>query len=566
VGRRVFGLFHHICFIHLEPADKTNPLAVAASFVNGLRSAAVEDFSEEQISVLKDCLDDLDDAELIARVADLIWMRQRKGNYQCAERAVAAYLESGQRLLGPDDLGFGVHRLTRALHLANSLGRASDALPKAIEVLRDIVEHSDPAEEGSLKLLLDLLFEFSHEKPLEYAQIAGLHAQWREGRNAWPYARGAWETASRWYRAAGDNDGANACLVRISDCWVREAEDVLASDQNMSSSIAASHMQSAIEALRRVPETETQRQQLQKRMLALQSKSVDEFGRISGGVDLSGIIEQAIAAVSRDTLREALFELCLLANPPVVSDLRCYAENGLQEAVFYSLVSWQSVDDQGRVVARRASYLGGAPEEREAALLAEMHVQAGMQEGALGRVIDIARRHILLDHRPALEDFFEIASYTPFVRPGKELIFARGLLAGMEGDYLVALHLLVLQIEDSLRYLLERRGVVTSKLTSEGIQDVVDINDLLKMAELRSVLGDDLVFDLEGLLTDRFGGNFRNKLAHGLLYSGAFYSDNAAYIWWSILRLCCIPLIKLTETPDADAHQAADVSTATAES
>jgi hypothetical protein len=554
IGRRVFGFFHHVCFLWLKPDDKRSPLSVAMSSVNGWRSAAVSDFSEGQIRVLEDLVDDLDDAELRARVADLIWMYQHKGNLQFAEKAVDAYLESGGRLLFADDLSFGVERLSRALHLAASLGRNSRQLHKAIEVLGSLIEQYAPTQRPSLKLLLDLLFEFGRERPLEYARIAESHAQHQETLNQWPYARGSWETAIHWYRASGDAENVHTCLKRISECWVQEAESSLAGNKKTAFSIAASHLQSAIEALRRVPGTETQRQALHKRMLALQAQSVGEFGAISYEVDLTQIVERAVEAVKCSTLREAVFALCLLSNPPKVADLRYLTEKMMKDDVFYSLIAWQSVDDQGRVVVRRDSYLGSSHEEQEGALRAEMHRQARMQEGATGRIIEIVRRQILFEHWPQLEDFLAIASYSPFVRPDRELIFARGLLSGIEGDYLVALHLLVPQIEDSLRYLLERQGVVTSKLSADGIQEVIDLNDLLRLPELLPILGEDLVFELEGLLIDRFGSNFRNKLAHGLLYSSEFQTDQATYLWWNILRLCCIPLIKFqTENADAQA-------------
>ena len=33
----------------------------------------------------------------------------------------------------------------------------------------------------------------------------------------------------------------------------------------------------------------------------------------------------------------------------------------------------------------------------------------------------------------------------------------------------------------------------------------------------RKLLGEDLVFDLQGLLVERFGVNLRNRMAHGLM-------------------------------------------------
>jgi hypothetical protein len=62
------------------------------------------------------------------------------------------------------------------------------------------------------------------------------------------------------------------------------------------------------------------------------------------------------------------------------------------------------------------------------------------------------------------------------------------------------------------------------------------------MPELGRVLGDDLVFELRGLLVERHGSNFRNLLAHGLLDQDAFYSGESIYLWWLTLHLCCIPI------------------------
>jgi len=32
-------------------------------------------------------------------------------------------------------------------------------------------------------------------------------------------------------------------------------------------------------------------------------------------------------------------------------------------------------------------------------------------------------------------------------------------------------------------------------------------------------------------------------MAHGLLNHDAFYSRPIVYLWWLVLRLCCIPII-----------------------
>ncbi|HLJ57865.1 MAG TPA: DUF4209 domain-containing protein [Chthonomonadaceae bacterium] len=124
---------------------------------------------------------------------------------------------------------------------------------------------------------------------------------------------------------------------------------------------------------------------------------------------------------------------------------------------------------------------------------------------------------------------------------------------------MVAVHLLIPQIEDSFRYLLPRMRVITSALGDDGIQDDYNLNRLLTTAEyagpLSETFGEDMVFDLRGLLVERFGSNLRNDLAHGLMDFDSFYSFAACYFWWLALRLYALPIVagKL-EDEETSAH------------
>jgi hypothetical protein len=103
--------------------------------------------------------------------------------------------------------------------------------------------------------------------------------------------------------------------------------------------------------------------------------------------------------------------------------------------------------------------------------------------------------------------------------------------------------LIIPQVENSIRYLLEQRGVTVSRFDDEGIQDERPLNDILYCPEIDEIFGEDLAFDLRGLLVERHGSNLRNKVAHGLMSFDGFYSIETIYFWWMTLRLCCIPII-----------------------
>jgi hypothetical protein len=128
-------------------------------------------------------------------------------------------------------------------------------------------------------------------------------------------------------------------------------------------------------------------------------------------------------------------------------------------------------------------------------------------------------------------------SNNPFVREGREGLYLRGIQAGFYGDWAVATHLLVPQIEDSVRRVLQLRGEVTSTLES-GIQQERDINQLLWNEETVEAFGPDILFDLRGILIERFGYNLRNDMAHGLMDEGGFYDVSSIYLWWLSITLC----------------------------
>ena len=112
---------------------------------------------------------------------------------------------------------------------------------------------------------------------------------------------------------------------------------------------------------------------------------------------------------------------------------------------------------------------------------------------------------------------------------------------GFHGRLAESVHLLIPQLENSIRYLLQQSGVITSGFDSDGIQDDHDLNRTLYIKDLVKILGEDRVFALKGLLVERCGSNFRNRFAHGLLgVHDVFALPGFLYVWWLTLHLCCI--------------------------
>jgi len=129
-------------------------------------------------------------------------------------------------------------------------------------------------------------------------------------------------------------------------------------------------------------------------------------------------------------------------------------------------------------------------------------------------------------------------------------------LPDMMGHFVSALHLLVPQIEDMVRWHLKVRGVKTTTLDSKGIETENALGTLMESYETNQVFGEDMAFEFKALLCDPFGHNLRNELAHGLLDYEACESAYAVYAWWLGLRIMLFApdriISELAETTEGD--------------
>ncbi|WP_345955264.1 DUF4209 domain-containing protein [Mucilaginibacter sp. PAMB04168] len=153
--------------------------------------------------------------------------------------------------------------------------------------------------------------------------------------------------------------------------------------------------------------------------------------------------------------------------------------------------------------------------------------------------------HCKMVLRPAYDKFsdkcaisepevFWLISHSKFIPQDRLDIYTHGLYHGFCGNFAVAAHLLIPQIENGLRHVLQTYGVITRKLT----EDIQTENSLaFYFNHLNGILHEDLIFDLEGLLNESFGNNIRNLVAHGKYATGQFFAPAGFYTWWLALKL-----------------------------
>jgi hypothetical protein len=125
----------------------------------------------------------------------------------------------------------------------------------------------------------------------------------------------------------------------------------------------------------------------------------------------------------------------------------------------------------------------------------------------------------------------------------KEIIEA-GLQAYLRGDSLVATHLLIPQVEDAVRNLLEKTGGSVLKQSRGGGFNLKTFDELLRDQKIANIFGEDIALYLRVLFTDQRGWNLRNDVCHGMVPFNGFGIDIPDRIIHSLL---CLALVRSKE-------------------
>lgn len=506
------------------------------------RAIGLEDLREHHFEALQAFVHSVTDPELRAQIAHALWIAKR--DYRMAELAIDSYVESACVGRDPEQWVPYYERLARAAGVGATLGKKSRGFARAMDAVKSALQEAPVPDRSFLSArLMTILLEHGEGDSERFSRLAEDSATCAEQEGDWDRAREYWQVAARWHGRAGKETEKRDAMLRAAETWVREAESAVSGDKP-SYLTAAALLEKAIAAFRRIGGAQARVEQVHRLLLQYQAMARSEMQRISSSVDVSGIARSAVALVKGKSFREALFELALMGRSPSKAELRKEVEESAEQFPAQYLLSAVVVNEQGRVIARKPSLLADDPRTREAAIEAEMFSQARFHWHLhAASVIEPARRQILREHWVRLTDVLDVIAPSPFIPEGRELIYGKGLHAGLTGDFMVAVNLLVPQVEHSIRYILAQHGVITSGFDAEGIQEEFDLNRLLYIPELEKILDEDTVFDLRGLLVERFGSNLRNRVAHGLIDSKGFFSSVMSYFWWITLRLCCVPLI-----------------------
>lgn len=563
---KIYWLLADACSMMLSPESHNEPFQPFA-VIGGRRSAIPGDFTAEDLELFSEILPEIADFRLKARLADLLWTTASKRIVNHALAAIDAYLEMplNEEVWWSGDGKACWHRaISLTLKLRDGAGDRIQRVRDGIRGAFDVATLSDGHFALSLSSLM-LEFGLCRDSPEQIAEKLESLARQMKAKGDFLDSADHFKASSEWYKSAENDEKSIEMTACQADCYVSEASARQSADRP-SNLVAVSYYENAIQILRTIPKVKRPIHNVDERIREIH-KEMNEAGQLAieemcsittEPLDITQIVKSSQADVSGKNLVEAFQCFVSICRRMQAAPMVEQAIQQVKVHSFHSSFSGTCFSRDGRVVAKTDginsdSDLDGDNPKVHEVVMRNHQISVGLVvQGCILPALEILR----IEHRVVERDFLTITARSPIIPLGREVLFAKGLFAGYDGDYVTALHLLVPQVENMVRHHLKQAGAVTSRVCDDGTEKENGLSTLIELPEMVQVFGEDLTFEIRALFCDQMGANLRNEIAHGLVDHNACNSIYGVYAWWLVFNLIFIAFWKtcsqsVASTPEA---------------
>lgn len=198
-----------------------------------------------------------------------------------------------------------------------------------------------------------------------------------------------------------------------------------------------------------------------------------------------------------------------------------------REAPLQAMINRVQIDDQGRPVAR----IGSVEEDLEGRVVSQTAQNLQFSAWFVRQAIE----RFLTKLKPTADDVVDWLHKSPVFDGRQRGTLKRGVEAYLAADWIAATHILIPQIESSLRRLAVGQGAAPYKPHRFGGYLLKNFEELIREPQAESCLGTDVVAYLRTMLTDQRGWNLRNNVCHGTAADGHFSSMVADRVMHALL-------------------------------
>ena len=514
--------------------DPRAPFGHVASGTDGNKrawhTALPEHLCEKHVGALEVLLDIVKTSSIRARIADVLWHRLPKRNPAHGRKAVAAYLSLADTMFDPDHWIISEQYFSRAYRIASNLGPSNSEIHAVIAKGWEFLEQLDGNDrlfytERIIRRIFDhLTAEQAEHLLLRVTAIV-------EGGGDFDRIRTYYDVSIRLLKKLERHDELR--LVRIARAETHISQALMSANETHRTIFLRNGRQELLNAAAspaRVAEVSAMLDQSQ-------TLAVGEMQRISTTFNTTEMTTYIRGILHDLSPTQGLWTLAAADIMTTRAATRQIAEENVGKFHFAYGFGKRVITHDGREQAQISGSLGSGSEGREGAIIGAMRdVAAQGRLVAVYGAIEPGRQYLLNSHSYTLGEIYHALRGRPFIPHEHHLLWSKGIHAGLVGEYDIAVHILAPQLENALRDLLRRRGVIVYT-TKNNFQRLLSIEDVLDHEEFKKTFPDEYVFTLDSILANRLGANVRNDVAHGLMDDVRSNSHEAAYLWWFALRL-----------------------------
>ncbi|WP_156484678.1 DUF4209 domain-containing protein [Herbaspirillum chlorophenolicum] len=543
-----FRLLSHICTFSMRTneGDPFTPRFI----IDGRRSPMPIDYTGEQTTQFSEATEFISPPLLQARVADTVWYNDRS-KWQIALIAISAYFESIRLLLSkairpqfePDNDIYhdAFDYFERGLEIAAQANKKNPFPQVLVDTFEVLYQRTKESPEF---IGFSRMAEIGGRSGLRtWEQIAndafGVATQADERKQYPAFRQRIWEVAATAYKRIKDKDQERLCRIKVADSMLAMRSCVTGAGAQ------ASWTMDAIGYLRDAGGFQKRTEELTLELRALQVEALEEMVTFEYPMDLSEEWQEVQVTFADLTLSQALRLLVGLVPTPQIKDLDERARKS-QESFLFSQFGSHHLDDKGKVISVTPSAKRNGELDEKWLKDQRSSNLSFDRKYLVGSRIEPARRIFAAKFPVGTYCFDPIISASPFVPPGHEFLYSLGFSSFFQGDYIRAAHVLIPQLEASLRHLLEAVGTPSEKIKPDMLQEDRSLSGMLTSMrpQIEQLFGPDLTEEIDLLFNHKPGPSLRHELAHGKITTGHCFHDDVIYACWWMYRMVATPLLK----------------------
>ncbi|MFC1945582.1 DUF4209 domain-containing protein [Chloroflexota bacterium] len=482
---------------------------------------------------------------LRARYADLVWdfqevVTKTPPHYSMAQIAIDSIIEIAQNNCYTPVVNVK-KKLERALSLAIALNFKSRIKKVADATIAYEDTITDDARLGLWGFAYDLLFENTKVKlaagqkqkmidDLEGHLLRASHPANKEEIYPWAVEAAALRLA-RYYRKVGRNDDVRRVIVAMGDAFIQASSKASA----LQTSAWFQRVHSTYNEFGLTDEAE----EISIKLREVGEKTRSELQTFSHTMEVpKEKMDKYIADIIEGEPGDVLLKIAAHYIPKK-GEVEEQLKDLASQAPIAFLIPLELQDNKGRPIAK----VGSFEEDIEGHTVKQMSQNMAIESIFLRKVLES-----LVQKYPNFEDIIvEYIFNSPVFEEDRKSIIRDGIKEYLNGNHVTAVHLLIPQIENALRVLLEISGGSVLKPARGGGFYYKLLDDLLREPLIVQVFREDIVFYFRSLLVDQRGWNLRHSVCHGHVGDSGFTSSMSDRI---IHVLLCLALVRKKEQAD----------------